>query len=104
MTSDSLFFVKRSFQIRYPFRFAATKLGYGNNQAELVYGVVDLSLSAYGAGRKVLGPREKSWSLFHNIQSVYIRGWQEASKTAMALDLTSGSITGWQMYQIAKEN
>lgn len=25
-------------------------------------------------------------------------------KTAMALDLTSGSITGWQMYQIAKEN
>jgi hypothetical protein len=31
-------------------------------------------------------------------------GWQEASKTAMALDLTSGSITGWQMYQIAKEN
>ncbi|HAV1834395.1 TPA: hypothetical protein ACNH9M_002437 [Enterobacter hormaechei] len=30
--------------------------------------------------------------------------WQEASKTAMALDLTSGSITGWQMYQIAKEN
>ena len=104
MTSDSLFFVKRSFQIRYPFRFAATKLGYGNNQAELVYGVVDLSLSAYGAGRKVLGPREKSWSLFHNIQSGYIRGWQEASNTAMALDLTSGSITGWQMYQIAKEN
>lgn len=39
-----------------------------------------------------------------NIQSVYIRGWQEASNTAMALDLTSGSITGWQMYQIAKEN
>lgn len=104
MTSDSLFFVKRSFQIRSPFRFAATKLGYGNNQADLVYGVVDLSLSAYGAGRKVLGPREKSWSLFHNIQSDYIRGWQEASKTAMALDLTSGSITGWQMYQIAKEN
>ena len=30
-------------------------------------------------------------------------GWQEASKTAMALDLTTGSITGWQMYQIAKE-
>ena len=100
MTIDSLFFVKRAFQIRYPFRFAATKLGYGNNQAELVYGVVDLSLSAYGAGRKVLGPRERSWSLFHD----YIRGWQEASKTAMALDLTSGSITGWQMYQIAKEN
>ncbi|HID9273781.1 TPA: DUF4225 domain-containing protein [Enterobacter kobei] len=48
MTSDSLFFVKRSFQIRSPFRFAATKLGYGNNEADLVYGVVDLSLSAYG--------------------------------------------------------
>ena len=100
MTSVSLFFVKRSFQIRSPFRFAATKLGYGNNEADLVYGVVDLSLSAYGAGRKVLGPRERSWSLFHD----YIRGWQEAFKTAMALDLTSGSITGWQMYQIAKEN
>ncbi|MCY0771392.1 DUF4225 domain-containing protein [Enterobacter cloacae complex sp. 2022EL-00788] len=79
-------------------------MGYGNNQADLVYGVDDLSLSAYGAGRKVLAPREKSWSLFHNIQSYYIRGWQEASKTAMALDLTSGSITGWQMYQVAKEN
>ena len=31
-------------------------------------------------------------------------GWQEASKTAMALDLTTGSITGWQMYQISNEN
>ncbi|EOA1910321.1 MULTISPECIES: DUF4225 domain-containing protein [Enterobacter cloacae complex] len=58
MTSDSLFFVKRSFQIRYPFRFAATKLGYGNNQADLVYGVVDLSLSAYGAGISFGSQRE----------------------------------------------
>ncbi|HGL4644150.1 TPA: DUF4225 domain-containing protein [Enterobacter hormaechei] len=99
-----LFREEQSGTLRDAYRFAATKLGYGNNQADLVYGVVDLSLSAYGAGRKVLGPREKSWSLFHNIQSDYIRGWQEASKTAMALDLTSGSITGWQMYQIAKEN
>ena len=69
MTSVSLFFVKRSFQIRYPFRFAATKLGYGNNQADLVYGVVDLSLSAYGAGRKVLGPRERGPGVYSTIIS-----------------------------------
>lgn len=90
--------------LRDAYRYAAAKLGYGNNQADLAYGVVDISLSAYGAGRKVLAPREKSWSLFRNIESDYIKGWQEASKTAMALDLTSGSVTGWQMYQIAEGN
>lgn len=94
----------RSGTLRDAYRYAAAKLGYGNNEADIVYGVVDISLSAYGAGRRVLAPREKSWSLFRNIESDYIRGWQEASKTAMALDLTSGSVTGWQMYQIAKEN
>ncbi|HBM8319849.1 DUF4225 domain-containing protein [Enterobacter cloacae] len=99
-----LFREEQSGTVREAYRFAATKLGYGNNQADLIYGVIDLSLSAYGAGRKVLASREKSWSLFHNIQSDYIRGWQEASKTAITLDATSSSITGWQMYQIAKEN
>ncbi|MCG3098728.1 DUF4225 domain-containing protein [Enterobacter sp. DRP3] len=94
----------RSGTLRDAYRYAAAKLGYGNNAADMAYGVVDISLSAYGAGRRVLTPREKSWSLFRNIESDYIRGWQEASKTAMALDLTSGSVTGWQMYQIAKEN
>ena len=99
-----LFREDRSGTLRDAYRYAAAKLGYGNNEADIVYGVVDISLSAYGAGRRVLAPREKSWSLFRNIESDYIRGWQEASKTAMALDLTSGSVTGWQMYQIAKEN
>lgn len=94
----------KSGTVRDAYRYAAAKLGYNNNAADLVYGVVDISLSAYGAGRKVLTPREKSWSLFHNIKSDYIRGWQEASKTSLALDLTSSSITGWQMYQISKEN
>lgn len=55
-----LFREEQSGTLRDAYRFAATKLGYGNNRADLVYGVVDLSLSAYGAGRKVLGPREKS--------------------------------------------
>ena len=95
---------EQSGTVREAYRYAAAMLGYGSNQADFVYGVVDISLSAYGAGRKVLAPREKSWSLFHNIESDYIRGWQEASKTAMALDLTSGSVTGWQMYQITKGN
>lgn len=99
-----LFREEQSGTLRDAYRLAAKKLGYGNKQADLIYGVIDLSLSAYGAGRKVLEPREKSWSLFHNIQSDYIRGWQEASKTAITLDATSSSITGWQMYKIAKEN
>lgn len=99
-----LFREEQSGTLRDAYRLAAKKLGYGNKQADLIYGVIDLSLSAYSAGRKVLEPREKSWSLFHNIQSDYIRGWQEASKTAITLDATSSSITGWQMYKIAKEN
>ncbi|WP_431810083.1 DUF4225 domain-containing protein [Jejubacter sp. L23] len=82
--------------------FAGASLCVGS--ADFVYGGVDILLSGYGATRKKLTPREKSWSLFQNIRTDYIRGWQEASKTSLALDFTSSSITGWQMYQLAKKN
>jgi hypothetical protein len=48
----------RSGTLRDAYRYVAAKLGYGNNEADIVYGVVDISLSAYGAGRRVLAPKK----------------------------------------------
>ncbi|WP_238929256.1 DUF4225 domain-containing protein [Citrobacter sp. R56] len=66
---------ERSVTLRDAHRYTTAKLGYSCNQAGFVYGVIDISLSAFRAGR-----------------------------TAMALDLTRGNVTCWQMYQITKGN
>nr|WP_269837029.1 DUF4225 domain-containing protein [Enterobacter cloacae] len=66
-----LFREEQSGTVREAYRFAAKKLGYGNNQADLIYGVIDLSLSAYGAGRKVLAPR-KSHGVCFTISNLII--------------------------------
>lgn len=95
-----LFREDRSGTVREAYRYAASQLGYGNTQADFVYGAVDLAMSGYGATRSVLLPREKSWSLFRNISSDYIRGWQESTKTALLLDGVSSASTAWSMYQL----
>lgn len=94
----------KSGAVRDAYQYAATKLGYSDREANLVYGTVDLSLAGYGSFRKIILPREKSWSLFRNIKSDYIRGWQDASKVVLGLDGLSSTGTGWQMYTLTGEN
>lgn len=89
--------------VREGYRYAASVLGYGANQADFVYGSVDLGLTAYGAMRLISLPREKSWSLFRHIESDYIRGWQEAPRVSLLIDGMSSGATGWSMYQLSGE-
>lgn len=89
--------------VREGYRYAASVLGYGENQADFVYGSVDLGLTAYGATRLISLPREKSWSLFRHIESDYIRGWQEAPRVSLLIDGMSSGATGWSMYQLSGE-
>lgn len=85
---------------REAYRYAAKKLGYGNREADMVYGTVDLALSGYGAFHKSLRPRMNSWGLFRHIRSDYILGWQEMPKIALGMELLGDGITGWQIYTL----
>ncbi|CAI2457806.1 DUF4225 domain-containing protein [Serratia ficaria] len=69
---------------RMVYRLAAHGMGYGNSVADMIYGGMDLGLSAYGFTRLVLKP--ESWRLFRYINSDYVRGWREMSKAAMMLE------------------
>ncbi len=94
----------KSGTVRDAYRYAVAQLGYGNREADLVYGTVDMALTGYGSFRNVLLPREKSWSLFRNIKSDYIRGWQDAPKVSIIVDGASTLLTGWKMYSLAGDN
>lgn len=61
---------------------------------------MDISTAGYGAFRKIMKPREKSWKLWDEMYNDYFYGWQEMSKIALGTDLFSAGSTGWSMYQI----
>lgn len=88
--------------VREAYRYAAKTLGYGNREADMVYGTVDLALSGYGLFQNVLLPRAQSWSLFRNIKADYILGWQAMPKTALGLEVVNDGITGWQLYRLSE--
>ncbi|WP_058911566.1 DUF4225 domain-containing protein [Entomohabitans teleogrylli] len=93
----------KSGTVRDAYRYVAHELGYGNKQGDYVYGAVDLSLTGWGGYRKILLPREKSWSLFRHIRADYIRGWQQAGTVALSVDALSSVGTGWQLYVLKGE-
>ncbi|MGV7962317.1 DUF4225 domain-containing protein [Photorhabdus tasmaniensis] len=57
----------------------------------------------YGVFRKVLKPREKSWSLFRNINNDFTRGWKEMDIISLSTEVTADSYTAWGIYKIQKE-
>ncbi|PWC17359.1 DUF4225 domain-containing protein [Brenneria corticis] len=86
--------------VRDAYRYTADKLGFNNNQADLVYGAIDLGMTGYGSFRKILLPREKSWKLFQQIKQDYILGWQEMSAVAISTDAVSSAVTAYSLYQV----
>ena len=70
--------------LRTVYRAASGMLGKGNCEADVAYGMVDLSSSAYGIGRMVLKP--DSWRLFRYVNTDYIRAYRQASVHGFAFD------------------
>lgn len=70
--------------VRTGYRAISGILGKGNCEADVLYGIIDLSSSAYGIGRMVLKP--DSWRLFRYVKTDYIRACRQASAHGFAFD------------------
>ncbi|WP_075508984.1 DUF4225 domain-containing protein [Photorhabdus laumondii] len=89
--------------VREGYRYVANKIGLSDKDADITYATVDLVLSGYGIFRKVLKPREKSWKLFKNINSDFIRGWREMGVVSLTTEGIVDVSTVLSIYQLEKE-
>lgn len=70
--------------LRTGYRAISGMLGKGDCEADVAYGVVDLSSSAYGIGKMVLKP--DAWRLFRYVNTDYMRAYRKASIHGFAFD------------------
>ncbi|MER2473573.1 DUF4225 domain-containing protein [Photorhabdus laumondii] len=89
--------------VREGYRYVANKIGLSDKDADITYATVDLALSGYGIFKKVLKPREKSWKLFKNINSDFIRGWREMGVVSLTTEGIVDVSTVLSIYQLEKE-
>lgn len=89
--------------VRDAYRYAASKLGFGQRVGDFAYGTVDIATAGYGAFRKLFKPRERAWKLWDVMYNDYVFGWEQMSKVAIGNDAINSIITGWSVYQIVDE-
>lgn len=82
--------------LRTGYRAVSGMLGKGNCEADIAYGVVDLSSSAYGIGRMVLKP--DAWRLFRYVKTDYVRGYKAATRRGFFFDRFADVITASTVY------
>lgn len=63
--------------VRAGYRAVAGVLDKGDCEADVAYGMVDLSSSAYGIGKMVLKP--DAWRLFRYVHTDYVRAYRNAT-------------------------
>lgn len=83
------------------YRSVASRLGYSNNNADIVYNVVDLGLSGFGLGRQVLKP--DATKLFRYISTDYTRGWKLMSMPELMLEGATDYSTTSSIYKIMED-
>lgn len=88
--------------VRKGYQEVAKAMGAGEFEGNMAYGAIDLGLSAYGVGKMVLKP--DAWRLFRYVRTDYVRGYENASKVALALEAISDTATMNSMYQEAKNH
>ena len=92
-------FAKRSDTVgpvRSGYRAISGMLGKGDCEADVAYGMVDLTTSAYGIVKMVLKP--DSWRLFRYINTDHVRGYQQATRGGFVFDRLMDSATAKNMY------
>lgn len=82
--------------VRSGYRAISGMLGKGDCEADVAYGMVDLTTSAYGIVKMVLKP--DSWRLFRYINTDYVRGYQQATRGGFVFDRIMDSATAKNMY------
>ncbi|MGF1690840.1 DUF4225 domain-containing protein [Photobacterium kagoshimensis] len=91
--------------VRKGYRRASKLLGYGNREADITYGVVDLGLSGYGLINtlKVVPNASvsnvKKFKLFRYSSYDYIKGYRTMSKPALMTEISADTVTVKNLYE-----
>ena len=88
--------------LRKGYQKLASLMGGSAFEGDIAYGTLELGLSAYGVGRLVLKP--DAWRLFRYVRTDYVRGYENASKTALSFEVLSNGVTIESMYPGARDN
>lgn len=83
--------------VRKGYQVLAKKLGRGEAEGNIAYGAMDLAMSAYGIGRKVLKP--DAWRLFRYVSADYVRAYKQAGYKALAAEAMGDVFTGYSIYK-----
>lgn len=83
------------------YRYIANKIGYNNDDADIIYNLTDIGLSGYGLGRQVLKP--DAWKLYRYINTDYTRGWKLMGGTERVMEGVVNAGTGYGIYQIKEK-
>lgn len=89
--------------IRNGYRKIAVATGVKEDVGDYAYAILDLSLSAYGVGRKIYKPREHSWKLWSAMNNDYIFGWKEMGIVPLIFEGAVDSSTAYTGYSQFKE-
>ncbi|RYF68639.1 DUF4225 domain-containing protein [Pseudomonas putida] len=87
--------------IRAGYHATASAVGYGNREANMAYGSVDIGLSVYSAARHVLKP--DAWRLFRYLDTDRVRAYKLMKPGTLGSEAVINSITIEQVYQEAKK-
>lgn len=87
--------------VRNTYRAASKALGYGDNEADIFYNVVDLSLSGASLLKPVL--KEDAWKLFHYIKSDFVTSWKTMNRVPLMSEVFFDGIAIYSTYDLYKE-
>lgn len=77
--------------IRKAYQDIATYFGTTKSTGSMAYGYADIGLSGYGLFRLI--KKKNAWRIFRYVRTDFRRGFEEASKGAIATDIVSTSYT-----------
>ncbi|WP_369987070.1 DUF4225 domain-containing protein [Pseudomonas xanthosomatis] len=88
--------------VRKAYQYAAIRAGGKASQGNIAYGIVDLGLSAYGLGRKVVASSARR--LWHYLDSDKVRAYRAMSVGSLGFELGIDVMTGEQIWVEIKKD
>ncbi len=86
--------------IRNGYRTVSSTLGYGDDEADIFYNVVDLSLSGALIMKPIL--KEDAWKLFYYIKSDFINSWKTMGGLSVTSEFIFDGMTIYSTYNLHK--
>lgn len=87
--------------VRNGYRATSKALGYGDNEADIFYNTVDLSLSGASLLKPVL--KEDVWKLFYYIKSDFVTSWKTMDKIPLMSEVFFDGMAIYSTYDLYEE-